>query len=146
MSKELEALNKIQHDFGQLKGQELVNCYETIFNGLKRLESIDNSSPSEALEDLEKMVGLTYQVDDEWELLDGEFGLYHNKVKNYILKTQKQGKALEILKEKEIVDIKWLKASRNYKEYNSKMLDIYDLSSFLTEEEFELLRKVFVYE
>lgn len=41
MSKELEALNKIQHDFGQLKGQELVKCYETIFNGLKRLEAID---------------------------------------------------------------------------------------------------------
>ena len=34
MTKELEALNNIQHDFGQLKGQELVKCYETIFNGL----------------------------------------------------------------------------------------------------------------
>ena len=49
MSKGLEALNKIQHDFGQLKGQELVSCYETIFNALKRLEAIDNAEPSEAL-------------------------------------------------------------------------------------------------
>lgn len=55
MSKELEALNKIQHDFGQLKGQELVSCYETIFNALKRLESIDNAEPSEALECLENI-------------------------------------------------------------------------------------------
>lgn len=54
MTKELEALNKIQHDFGQLKGQELVNCFETIFNGLKRLESIDNANPSEALKELEQ--------------------------------------------------------------------------------------------
>lgn len=40
MSKELEALNKIQHDFGQLKGQELVNCYEVIEKSLKALEII----------------------------------------------------------------------------------------------------------
>lgn len=57
MSKELEALNKIQHDFGQLKGQELVNCYETIFNGLKSLEAIDNANPSEALECVDKILG-----------------------------------------------------------------------------------------
>lgn len=55
MSKELEALNKIQHDFGQLKGQELVSCYETIFNALKRLEAIDNANPSGALECLERI-------------------------------------------------------------------------------------------
>lgn len=55
MSKELEALNKLQHDFGQLKGQELVSCYETIFNALKRLEAIDNANPSEALEILEEI-------------------------------------------------------------------------------------------
>ena len=36
----LEALNKIQHDFGQLKGQELVNCYEVIEKSLKALEII----------------------------------------------------------------------------------------------------------
>lgn len=58
MSKELEALNKIQHDFGQLKGQELVSCYETIFNALQRLEAIDNATPSEALECLEKLKGI----------------------------------------------------------------------------------------
>ena len=36
----LEALNKIQHDFGQLKGQELVNCYEIIWKSLKALKII----------------------------------------------------------------------------------------------------------
>lgn len=64
MSKELEALNKIQHDFGQLKGRELVSCYETIFNALKRLESIDNANPSEALECLEKV----YSRLPQWDL------------------------------------------------------------------------------
>ena len=56
MSKELEALNKIQHDFCQLKGQELVSCYETIFNALKRLEAIDNAEPTKALECLENFI------------------------------------------------------------------------------------------
>ena len=56
----------------------------------QRLESIDNSSPSEALGDLEKMVNLAYQVDDEFELLDDDFGLYYDKVKKYISKAQEQ--------------------------------------------------------
>ena len=62
MSKELEALNKIQHDFGQLKGQELVSCYETIFNALKRLEAIDNSNPSEAMKALKEISNLDVVV------------------------------------------------------------------------------------
>lgn len=33
-----EALNKIQHNFGQLKGQELINCFETIEKDLQELE------------------------------------------------------------------------------------------------------------
>lgn len=37
-----EALNKIQHDFGQLKGQDLVNCYEIISQDLDILEIFKN--------------------------------------------------------------------------------------------------------
>lgn len=75
MSKEyLEALNKIQHDFGQLKGQELVSCYETIFNALKRLESIDNANPSEALECLNNieadLIGLPKHITEYDEGFD----------------------------------------------------------------------------
>lgn len=69
---------------------------------------------------------------------------YGEEEKETSNKAQEQEKVLEIIKEKKIVDIKWLKASRNYKEYNSKILDIYnDLSSLLTEEEFELLKRYF---
>ena len=39
----LECLNKIQHNFGQLKGQELVNCFETIHNDLKKFEPINRA-------------------------------------------------------------------------------------------------------
>lgn len=64
---------------------------------------------------------------------------------NALLKDIKneQEKVLKIIFEKKIVDIKWLKASRDYKEYNSKMLDIYDLSSFLTDEEYDLLKRYY---
>ena len=40
----LEALNKIQHDFGQLKGQELVNCYEVIYKSLNALDIINEKN------------------------------------------------------------------------------------------------------
>lgn len=106
MSKELEALNKIQHDFGQLKGQELLNCYELIFNGLKRLESIDNTKPSRALKCLEVLGGveISHTEIEQDEDFNGEWVCdtitvndgtieelyyeYFNTIKNYILKTQ----------------------------------------------------------
>ena len=87
MSKELEALNKIQHDFGQLKGQELVKCYETIFNGLKRLESIDNANPSEALK---KLDDISYLVLNEIDDLKNKelWKSYFNTIKQALLKAQ----------------------------------------------------------
>ena len=51
----LDCLNKIQHNFGQLKGQELVNCFETIFKDLTELKQIKKAKPSEALEILETL-------------------------------------------------------------------------------------------
>ena len=70
MTKELEALeclNKIQHNFGQLKGQELVNCFETISKALTELQAIKEAKPSEALECLEyieqKLGGLKYECE-----------------------------------------------------------------------------------
>lgn len=46
----LEALNKIQHNFGQLKGQELVNCFETINKELKAFEILKEEFSIEAYE------------------------------------------------------------------------------------------------
>lgn len=103
MIKELEALNKIQHDFGQLKGQELVSCYETIFNALKRLEAIDNAKPSEALECLDRIdKTMRYaDCDDDGykyiepckmiDICDEEF----DKVKQVLLKQQESKKYLK---------------------------------------------------
>ena len=100
MSKELEALNKIQHDFGQLKGQELVSCYETIFSALQRLESIDNAEPSEALECLDKLfneykelcldTGSNEHIYQECNLTSS-----YNTIKKYMLKAQEQKKYLK---------------------------------------------------
>lgn len=92
MSKEyLKALNKIQHDFGQLKGQELVSCYETIFNALHRLESIDNSNPSEALKDLER-IGTDYFLGSKDCLVKKIYEKEYNTIKQALLKTQEKEK------------------------------------------------------
>ena len=137
----LEALNKIQHDFGQLKGQELVACYETIFNALKRLEAIDNAEPSEALELLGFMgnfiiptaLGNKHLKD----FCDKEFAI----IKAALLKAEKEHKALEIIKEKD-VDLRTLKAGFKVEcglqEYNKHQYK----ENELTEEEFNLLKEV----
>ena len=73
----LEALNKIQHDFGQLKGQELVNCYEVIYKSLKALEIIKRKTVDiwliqnkKTLKQYNSMVDESRQLtEDEFELL-----------------------------------------------------------------------------
>lgn len=50
------------------------SALDTIEQALRRLESIENSKPSKALEDLDKMANQVFQVDDEFEL-------YYDKVK-----------------------------------------------------------------
>jgi hypothetical protein len=87
MSKEyLEALNKLQHDFGQLKGQELVSCYETIFNALKRLEAIDNANPSEALEEIKTLRGFNQVELNNDENVNKSL----NTIQQALLKAQEQ--------------------------------------------------------
>lgn len=156
MSKELEALNKIQHDFGQLKGQELLNCYKLIFNGLKRLESIDNTKSSRALECLEALGGVeishteTEQDEDfngEWvfdtvTVDDGPIEYlyceYFDTIKNYILKAQEQEKVLNVIKEKVI----WVE---NDKLMCGRYADIeieLEEEDFENKEEFELVKEL----
>lgn len=132
MNKELEALNKIQHDFGQLKGQELVNCFETIFNGLKRLESIDNANPSEALECLDKMAK-QIELDEDtdyWEIRNA-----HKTVENALQKAQEQEKVLEIIKENPSI----VMAVKRYSTYDNFKAN--NMNSNITEEEFNLLKR-----
>lgn len=81
--KGLEALNKIQHDFGQLKGQELVNCYEVIYKSLKALEIIKEKNVS-VWGFRNRVFG--YQlgqngnitINDTYEYYLNNFGRYHN--------------------------------------------------------------------
>lgn len=119
---------------------------DIIEQALQRLEAIDNSNPSEAMECLDKMYDthILKNVD-----------CYHT-IKNYIFKSQEQEKVLKIIKEKE-VDIHLLKACitcyrdslnaynseikklySNHKDYQNKPLSFY----LLTQEEFDLLKEV----
>ena len=117
----------------------------------RRLESIDNSSPNEALEDLEKMVNLAYQVDDEFELLDDDFGLYYDKVKKYISKAQEQEKVLSIIKEKR-VDGQLIRIADNVEWYNKEYIYRHEIEYLnrdevltyqISQEEFDLLKRYF---
>ena len=149
MSKELEALNKIQHDFGQLKGQELVNCYETIFKGLKRLEAIDNASPSEALEELEKIKNRYDMLEIKYVFGNPEEKpiplLNFNTIKQALLKAQEQEKVLKIIKKKK-VNIDLLYASSIVEQYNDELVRVYGMwfvkDRQLTKDEFDALKRV----
>lgn len=72
----LEALNKIQHDFGQLKGQELVNCYETIYKCLKALEVIKKKTVDIWLiQNKKTLKQYNSMVDESRQLTEEEFNL-----------------------------------------------------------------------
>lgn len=104
MSKELEALEKlksttkfdggINYSFGDKKE------FKIIENALKRLETIDNASSSEALGcnlKLYKMVesagnGNGFNLNEAWE--------YHNTIKQVLIKAQEMEKVLELIKNK----------------------------------------------
>lgn len=155
MSKELEALNKIQHDFGQLKGQELVNCYELISKGLQRLESIDNSNPSEALKQLGDISYFIMEAYSDHEFLKDNqkeskqcFMNYCSNIKRALIKAQKQEKVLSIINKKnvDIIRIKHLifKSQKNPKYWDLRYYNearVID-DEKLTQEEFELLKEM----
>lgn len=124
MSKEyLEALNKIQHDFGQLKGQELVSCYETIFNALKRLEAIDNANPSEALKCLEELRSNLDEIYDDTL----------NTIEIALLKAKQEHNSLNLLMReldcKDFADLRKY-ARCGYEKLNKKYLKWEDLEKF----------------
>ena len=141
MSKELEEIKTLRgFNRVELNNDENVNkSLDIIEQALQRLESIDNAEPSEALECL--------------MYLKAEFRDYpsaFNSIKNALLKAQKEHKALEIIKEKNVNmfgfkrDIKQLGNRFTYKYYQSNLGNYH--SGFeiqeLTEEEFNLLKEV----
>lgn len=96
MTKELEALDR---NMVVIREKD----YAIIEKALQRLEAIDNSNPSEALECLEEIYnwiycncgGTTYEDDVKLDKI-------RKIVEQALIKAQEQEKALEILKEKEV--------------------------------------------
>lgn len=87
MSKELEAFERIKTE-GDIEGNEL-HCFmndddiNIVENGLRRLESIENTTPSEALECLEQWYGFLIADNDT---------LFSNGNVNYIEHQNRMGK------------------------------------------------------
>ena len=134
MSKELEELEHIYY------GSQGYGETDKYYKHLKEyLESIDNANPSEALELLGFMgnfiiptaLGNKHLKD----FCDKEFAI----IKQALLKAQKEHKALEIIKEKN-VDIRWIEVCDTVKDYNKGRDE--HLNYELTKEEFNLLKEV----
>lgn len=112
MGKELEALEELR-DFRYGKDKLLVcqtQMYLTIKTALHRLESIDNSNPSEALECLEKVNNYLSDVYDYKEIKE-EVRKDINTIKQALLKAQEpkhylKWEDLEKFKDKDSVKVK----------------------------------------
>ena len=111
---------------------------------LKRLEAIDNAEPSEALNGLEFICKILNEkrIDVKWL-----FKKDYNTIKQALLQAQKDRKALEIIKEKNVAcDLFWNDFVDNGFGYHYYLEKWYKFQSTdnkkLTEEEFNLLKEV----
>ena len=118
---------------------------DIIEQALERLESIDNSNPSEALECLEKLESKSQIMQGCYELNiskkeelenNEEVDKYTNTIKQALLKAQENEKMLEIMKDK-WVNVAVLIHSKTVEEYNNNAYTPYNL----TQDEFDLLKR-----
>ena len=113
MTNELKALKRMaEYRFEERgivrdDGTSFDEDFEIIENGLKRLEEIDNTKPSEALESLDTLDDMFYLIKyrttengnhEEYEFYPCETKEY-NTIKQALLKAQEQEKENELLKE-----------------------------------------------
>ena len=149
MSKEyLEALNYVWYNYyteelSQDEVKEIEKNLNIVQDGLKRLEAIDNSNSSEALECLEE-IGKTLMFVNantlESKPLKEVMPYYYETVTQALIKAQEQEKVIEIIFKKN-VNIVMLKVSENVESYN---ITYFDKPKWqLTEEEFDLLKRYF---
>ena len=144
MSKEFEALERLaMPDDLHIKECEKLGIsptqdYEIIKETLQRLETIDNSNPSEALEQVK-----FFKSQDFYDEIGQHYGFIDERCKvieEALIKAQEQKQVLEIIKEKD-VDIYILKNCKTVDEYNSSVVHIVGETRELTQEEFELLKR-----
>ena len=144
MSKELEALSYLYNDLRLMKCLDIVeeakikSAYECLQQALQRLEAIDNANPSEALECLKRYHNSDVLKEDKYGLVLDDKTEY-NTIKQALIKLQKQEKALDIIKKKD-VDISYLKNECHFELclYNKYLIE----TKQLTQEEFELIREI----
>lgn len=136
----LEALERVGNN---LEHHYPVKDFNIIKQALQRLNVIENSKPSKAIECLER-------IDEEYSTLDNEdFEICFNVIKKSLLKAQemekendKYKKVIDIIKE--IVNttedrLQDILRCKDYEEY--KGLWYFEIT--LTKEEFDLLKEVF---
>ena len=158
MSKELEALKigipklkKLYENSAKKINKNDILGFDLVFvyldKALQRLESIENSKPSEALDCLEKL-GAEKLARGELIRNDSKVEPYINTIKQALLKAQEQEKVLDVIKEKKI-NINNFQTSLivmsnfTYTYYINNSRDYHTciLVNLLTEEEFDLLKR-----
>lgn len=94
----IELYNTTPYNQGQLKLCEIIE------NHLKRLESIDNAKPSEALRQYETMydLALAYCEEHNPEIIRSVLETRNDNIKQALIKAQEQEKVLEIIKRRHI--------------------------------------------
>lgn len=108
--------------------QDMVNLYEKYL-------TINSSEALKYLEELEQ------NIKDRIILAEDRQLKLCATIKQALLKSQELEKVIRIIMEK-YVDIRALKYAKTYKEYNARVLNlIAKIDDFLTEEEFDLLKR-----
>ena len=145
MTKEyLEALKFIFDEalFSEFKNEthtKVRECHSVVYEALKRLEAIDNTNPSEALEILLK--AKQERLIFYGRLLDND-KIFFETLEPALLKLQEQEKALSIIFEKNVnmPDLEVAIHNNSLRLYNGSIPDKFKYLR-LTKEEFELLKK-----
>lgn len=150
MSKELEAFESIMKIYGNTNSLEgTYNYFLIIKKALQRLEAIDNSKPSEALGLVKRTCELYVDSLKQrdligYDIIEKQINEALDSIKQTLIKSQKQEKVLEILKEKGVI-LSILEYSQVVEDYNNAILFSFKPSAYemckLTQEEFELLKR-----
>ncbi len=149
MSKEyLEALQFIVNEalfseFTKETNIKVRECNDIVRQALKRLESIDNANPSEALKKYETIydLALAYCEEHNPEIIRSVLETRNDTIKQALLKAQEKhlkDKAFELIILKN-VDVNEIRPNATAEAYNSK-IPYYRQS--LTEEEFRFLKEM----